>query len=236
MPPVYQPQIYQPTEPTAYQALAGYFTNLYPLVLDAIIRIFGALIIFLIGWIVALVIKLAIEFILEKIRIKDWLAKANLDKYFESFAWEERLDKVLAEVVFWIVFIVFLMTAFDTLGLQVINSFISRVVNYIPTALVGGLILLAGFLFGELVRKVSIGVFRGLEKKSADLASSLVKWAIVVFAFLAALSQWGIASDIVNTLVMGLVFFVALAGGLAFGLGGQNLAKEILENFRKQIH
>lgn len=225
----------QPSALTPIDALNNYLANLYPLILDAMLRIVGALVIFLVGWFVALVIKLVIEFILNKIKLEEVFKSAKLDQYFKDFSWEERLDKVIAELLFWVVLLVFLMTAFDVLGFQIVNSFIYRIVNYIPTAVAGGLILLAGFIVGELARKVTVGIFHGLEKRGAHTASSLVKWSIVVFAFLAALNQWGIAADIINILVMGFVLFLALAGGLAFGLGGQETAREILEDLRKQL-
>ncbi len=220
---------------TPIDALNNYLSNLYPLILDALLRIISALIVFLVGWLIALVVKLAIEFVLSRIKLEELFRSAKLDQYFKDFTWEERLDKVLAEVLFWVVFIVFLMTAFDIVGFQIVNSFIYQAVNYIPKAVAGGLILFAGFLFGELARKVVIGVFRGLERRSAQTISTLVKWSIVVFAFFAALNQWGIASDIVNILVTGLVLFLALAGGLAFGLGGQETAREILEKLKREL-
>ncbi len=223
------------TSLTAYEALNNYILNLYPIVLEVIGRILGATFIFLLGWLVAYAIKLTLAFLLEKIKIAEWFKRANLDKYFENFTWEERLDQILTDIVFWAVFLVFLMTAFDILGLQVVNSFLSRIVTYIPTAVVGGLILVAGFVLGDLTKKVLIGVLRGLEKKSANAVASFVKWAIIVFAFMTALSQWGVATDIINILLTGLVLFLALAGGLAFGLGGQETAREILENIKKQL-
>lgn len=220
---------------TPVDYLNNYFTSLYPSFINALLNLVAAVVIFLIGWLVAMLIKIVIEYILSKIQIKEWLNKAGLGKYIEDFTWEERLDKILAEIGFWIVLIVFLMTSFDILGLSIINSFIKDVVNYIPKAIAGGVILLAGFLLGELARKVIVGVLRGLERKSASGISVFIKWSIIIFAFLAALNQWGIAVEIINILAMGLVLFVALAGGLAFGLGGQEIAKEILENIKKHF-
>lgn len=229
---------YQPiitTGQTPIEALNNYFSNLYPLLFDIFLRIIGAFIIFILGWLIAFLVKLGVEYILRNIRFEDFFKKVKLDQYFKDFSWEERLDKILAEIVFWIITVVFLMVAFDMLGLQIVNSFISQVISYIPRVIAGGLILLAGFLFGELVRKTLIGVFRGLERKGSQVVAVFTKWVIIIFAFLAALSQWGIASDIINTVILGFVFFLALAGGLAFGLGGQDTAREILDNLKKQL-
>jgi hypothetical protein len=220
---------------TPLQDLNNYFLSLYPSIINAVLVLLAALVIFFLGWLVAILVKWILEFVLSKIQIKEWLNRTSLGKYIEDFTWEERLDKVLAEIGFWVVLVLFLMTSLDLLGLSAVSSFIRSVVNYIPKAIAGGLILLAGFLFGELTRKAVSGIFRGLEKKSAAGVGIFIKWVIIVFAFLAALNTWGVAVEIVNTLAMGVVLFVALAGGLAFGLGGQEIARDILENIRRHF-
>lgn len=225
----YQPGL-TPTE-----VLNNYLFSLYPSLINASLSLLSAVIVFLVGWLVAMFVKLALEFVLAKIQIKEWLSKAGLGKYVEDFVWEERFDKILAEIGFWVVLVVFLMTSFDILGLSTVNSFLRQVLSYLPKAIAGGLILLAGFLFGELTRKALVGVLRGLEKRSANGVSVFVKWTIVVFALLTALNQWGVNVEIINSLIMGFVLFLALAGGLAFGLGGQETAREILENIKRHF-
>jgi hypothetical protein len=224
-----------PSGTTPLEVLNNYLLSLYPSIINSILNIVAALVVFFIGWIIAFFVKWVLEFVLSKIQIKEWFNRAGLGKYIEDFTWEERLDKVLAEIGFWIVLIIFLMTSLDLLGLSTVSSFVRNVVSYVPKAVAGGLILLAGFLFGELTRKAISGILRGLEKKSAAGVGVFIKWAIVVFAFLAALNTWGVAVEIVNTLAMGIVLFVALAAGLAFGLGGQEVAKDILEDIRRHF-
>jgi hypothetical protein len=220
---------------TAVDILNNYILSLYPSIINGILTIVAALVVFFVGWLIAFFVKLILEFVLSKIKIKEWLNKVGLGRYIEDFTWEEKLDKVLAEIGFWIVLIIFLMASFDILGLSAVNSFIRDVVKYLPKAIAGGLILLGGFLFGELTKKAVSGILRGLEKKSAAGIGVFVKWVIIIFSFFAALNTWGVAVEIINTLTMGIMLFVALAGGLAFGLGGQEIAKDILENIRRHF-
>jgi sensor histidine kinase YesM len=227
--------MYEIANQTPLQVLNNYFLSLYSSIINGVLVLLTALVVFFFGWLVAVLVKWILEFVLSKIQIKEWFKRAGLSKYVEDFTWEERLDKILAEIGFFVVLIVFLMASLDILGLSAVSSFIRSVVNYIPKAVAGGLILLAGFLFGELTRKAVSGILRGLEKKSASGVGVFIKWVIVVFAFLAALNTWGVAVEIVNTLAMGIVLFVALAGGLAFGLGGQEIAREILENVKRHF-
>lgn len=226
---------YQQTGLTPTDVLNNYVFSLYPSIIDGILKIFAAVVVFLIGWLIAMFVKLVLEYVLSKIHLKDWLEKIGLGKYVENFTWEGKLYTILAEIGFWLVVIVFLMTSFDILGLSTVNEFIKSILSYLPKAISGGLILLAGVLFAELTQQALIGILRGLNKKSAKSVSALIKWTIIVFAFLSALNQWGIAVEIVNTLIMGFVLFIALAGGLAFGLGGQDVAREILENIKKHF-
>jgi len=203
-----------------------------PLLEQVLIKIILAVVILAFGLIVAGVLKFLVRTLLRYIQVRQWINKAGLGEYFENFVWEDRLDNILSDVVFWLVMVVVLMVVFDVLGLSSINIFIQDVVKYIPKAIAGGLILLTGFIFAEIIRKLLLGVFHGLDKKIARGVSSFVKFVIIVFSFFAALSQWGVAVDIINILAMGIVLFLALAGGLAFGFGGEQIAREILENLK----
>jgi hypothetical protein len=220
---------------TPIDVLNNYFISLYPLVINTFLSLLAAIVVFLIGWLIAMFIKLVLEFLLSRIQLREWFNSIGLGKYIEDFSWEDKFDKVVAEIVFWVILLIFVMTSFDILGLSTINSFLRDFINYLPKAITGGLILFTGFLFGELTRKALVGVLRGIDKKSAYGVSVFIKWAIIIFAFFAALSQWGVAVEIVNSLVMGVVLFVAIAGGLAFGLGGQESAREVLDNLKRHF-
>jgi small-conductance mechanosensitive channel len=233
MPYQIQPIVQQGQTPA--DILSQYFVSLYPQLINFLGSILVAVVVFLIGWLIAIVIRLVVEFVLSKIQIKEWFNKVGLGSYIEDFTWEETLDKVLAEIAFWVVLGVFLMTSLDILGLTVLKESVSVILSYIPKAIAGGLILLAGFLFGEITRKLMIGILHGLEKKSANGVSVFIKWVVIIAAFLTALPQWGIDPGVFNLLVMGIVLFLALAGGLAFGLGGQETARDILENIKRRF-
>lgn len=220
---------------TAANVLINNFINLYTLILKGLINFLVALVIFLVGWVIALFVKFVIDKILSGFSLKSILEKLGLSRYFENFNWEDGFHKVVSEVVFWLIFSVFLVTVFDVLGLKAASQFVMNALNYVPLAVSGALILLVGVILGEIARKLLLGVLRGLEKRNAHFVASLVKWAIVVFALLAALNQWNIAPEFINDLTIGFFIFLALAGGLSFGLGGQELARDILENMRREL-
>ena len=96
-------------------------------------------------------------------------------------------------------------------------------------------ILAVAFLVANFVYAVVKGSTKVAGIVSATLLATVAKWAIVIFGFLAALVQLGIASSLINTLFIGLVAMLALAGGLAFGLGGKDEAAAILKRLRHEI-
>lgn len=215
--------------------LIQYSNQIFPSLVDLLLKIAGALIILIFGWFIAWVLDYIIRWVVSKLKINDFLRKVGIGKYFERANIVLQVEQALGFVVFWSVFGLFLMAAFDTLGLSSVNFFIRQIINYLPTALAGALILAIAIFIGEFVKKlISISLKRsGI--KSIDAIANFAKWAIVVFGTLIALSQWGLAQDVINILITGLVAFLALAGGLAFGLGGQETAKEILEHLKKEL-
>ncbi len=213
----------------------SFLLSLYPVFLQSIINLTLALLVIVVGWLISQFFKLLVELVVENSKLEEVLRKTKLASYFEGFSFEEKASKVLGEAVFWFVFLLFLMTATDILGLKLVTSFLRDLLYFIPKAVTSAFVVLAGFVFGDLMKKILYGVFRGFEKRTADFASSIIKWSIVGFSFFTALNVLGIATELINTLLFGFMLFFGLAGGLAFGLGGQDLAKELLENLRRKF-
>jgi len=213
----------------------SFLLSLYPVFLQSIINLTLALLVIVVGWLISQFFKLLAELVVENSKLEEVLRKTKLASYFEGFSFEEKASKVLGEAVFWFVFLLFLMTATDILGLKLVTSFLRDLLYFIPKAVTSAFVVLAGFVFGDLMKKILYGVFRGFEKRTADFASSIIKWSIVGFSFFTALNVLGIATELINTLLFGFMLFFGLAGGLAFGLGGQDLAKEVLENLRRKF-
>jgi hypothetical protein len=213
----------------------SFLLSLYPVFLQSIINLTLALLVIVVGWLISQFFKLLVELVVENSKLEEVLRKTKLASYFEGFSFEEKASKVLGEAVFWFVFLLFLMTATDILGLKLVTSFLKDLLYFIPKAVTSAFVVLAGFVFGDLMKKILYGVFRGFEKRTADFASSIIKWSIVGFSFFTALNVLGIATELINTLLFGFMLFFGLAGGLAFGLGGQDLAKEVLENLRRKF-
>ncbi|MEK7184908.1 MAG: hypothetical protein AAB683_02125, partial [Patescibacteria group bacterium] len=133
-------------------------------------------------------------------------------------------------LVKWFVIVVFLIASFDVLGLQQVNDFLKDVVlSYIPQVIVAVLVLMVSVVIADAVHRIVVASARAAHVKSALLLGAIAKWSIWVFAVFTALFHLGIASALIQTLLIGIVVAGAIAIGLAFGLGGKEVAGEMLE-------
>jgi len=195
----------------------------------------GAVLVFVAGWIVAVALGKAVEHIVKLLRIDDVIEKAGTKGRLRKAGVELNIAKFFGGLVKWFLVLVFLMAATDILHLVQVTGFLNSIVLYIPNVIVAAVILAVAFLVGNFVFAVIKGSTRVAGIVSATLLGTVAKWAIVIFGFLAALIQLGVASSLINTIFIGFVAMLALAGGLAFGLGGKDEAGDILKKLRKEI-
>ncbi|OGK46280.1 hypothetical protein A2963_00235 [Candidatus Roizmanbacteria bacterium RIFCSPLOWO2_01_FULL_40_13] len=192
---------------------------------------FTGLLILIIGLTLASLLKRALLSLFSFARLDSFLEKMKLISRSEVKIWED----VLSEILKWTVVILFLIPTLEVWNLSratiVINQFLFYLPNVIVAVVIGFVGLLASNLGYDLV-KHSV---KTLGATSANTLSVFTKWAIVFFTVLIVLNQLGVAQDLVRILFTGIVVMVALAGGLAFGLGGKDIAKEILEEIRKKF-
>ena len=139
-------------------------------------------------------------------------------------------------MVKWFVIVIFLVAAFDVLGLSQVNLFLQEVVlAYLPRVIVGALVILVAGVIGDVIERVVVTAAKSAGVRSAHFAGAVAKWAVWVFGILVALSQLGIATAFSQTLFTGIVVAISLALGLSFGLGGQEQAARFLERLRADM-
>jgi len=195
----------------------------------------GAILVFVAGWIVAVALGKAVEQIVKVIRIDDVIEKAGTKGRLRKAGVELNVAKFFGGLVKWFLILVFLMAATDILHLVQVTSFLNSIVLYLPNVIVAAVILAIAFLVGNFAYAVIKGSTKVAGIVSATLLATVAKWAIVIFGLLAALIQLGVASSLINTIFIGFISMLALAGGLAFGLGGKDEAALILKKLRREI-
>lgn len=195
-----------------------------------------AVVIFIIGWIVGAILGRVVSQIVDALKVDNALRSAGFEEAAHRGGFSLSAGGLLGGLVKWFIIIVFLMAAVDVLGLDQVSVFLQEVVLlYLPQVIVAVLILLIAAVLAEFVKNLVAGAARAADMKSAQFLGSVAKWAIWIFAFLAAIAQLGVAATFVQTLFAGVVVALSLAFGLAFGLGGKEAAARYLEHLRKEM-
>ena len=195
----------------------------------------GALVIFFIGLVIATGFSKVVEKLVDALKLDRLLEQFGLGKLLERA--DLRLDSghFVGVLVQWFFVVVTLLAVSDILKLQAFSDFLTQVLLYVPNIIIAVLIMLAGVVTAAFLAKLVRASVLAARLHSARFLGALTRWSVLIFAFLAALSQLGIAGALVNTLIMGFVAMLALAGGLAFGLGGRDVAAAWLEKLRSEV-
>jgi len=209
--------------------------NLWSGFISFIPSLLGGLIVFLLGIIIGEGIGQLIEKIVDTLKIDTVLEKTGF-KTFTDRA-HIRLDTgfFFRVITKWLIILSFLVAACNIWGLAAVGGFINSIVQYLPNIIAATVILIAVIVIGEYAAKFVRASVAGAGLKYQSFLSALVRWAFYIFGILAALSQLKVAPYIINTLFTGIVALVAIAGGLAFGLGGKDLAKSLMERMKDDL-
>lgn len=217
------------------QVVQGSVLRLWESVISALPEVVGAVVVFALGLALALVLNSVIVKVAVMLKADEFVSKIELDKVFAKLGLTLKVGPLLGWVVKWFFIIVALIAATDVLGWGQLTDFLKRVVLYVPNVIIAVVILLAGTVLGGFVRNVVKSSVEAAKLSSASFLSGIAKWAILVFSFMAALVQLQIAPELIQVLFTGLVAMLALAGGLAFGLGGRDHAARALERLGKDL-
>ncbi|MDD2657795.1 MAG: hypothetical protein PHD04_04030 [Candidatus Pacebacteria bacterium] len=216
--------------------LSQSFQNLFYGLVAFIPNLVVAIIIFIVGWLVGVGLGRVVAQIVNSLRIDQALRSTGIERLLARAGFELSSGRFLGFLVKWFFIIVFLVAALDVLHLSTVNLFISEVVlGYLPQVIVAVLILLVAAVVAEAAGDVVTGSAKAASLRSAGFIGKVARYAIWIFALLAAMAQLNVATAFVQTLFTGVVIAVSLGVGLAFGLGGQASAARYLDHLQSEI-
>lgn len=216
--------------------VANSLESLWVGVIGFIPELIVAVIIFIVGWIIASLLARAVEQVVAAVKLDSALRGAGVEATLTRAGFTLNSGRFLGALVKWFIIVVFLVAALDVLRLDQVTMFLRQVVlGYLPQVIVAVLIMLVAVVIAEAMRKVVVGSAKAAGIRSAGFLGAVTKWAIWIFALLAALLQLGIAVTFLQTLFTGVVVALSLAFGLAFGLGGQNAAARYLDHLQAEM-
>ncbi len=198
-------------------------------------KLLGAIIIFVVGWFIAIGIgKLVAEV----------LVRLKFNQLFEKTGWKEALEKAelkvnpsefIGAIFKWILVIVFLSAAVDVLKLSQFAVLLNRLIGWLPNLIVAIAIFVVAIILADILEKLTRASVKKIGVKCVGFLGTISRWGIYIFAGLTILSQLGVAPAIINAIVFGFVGMISLALGLAFGLGGKDAAAKLIEEIKEKI-
>ena len=212
-------------------ALTTSLATALSLFLGAIPRIIGFLVILIIGWLISGLLASGVAALLRAVRFNDLAQRSGLAGFVQSMGLRTDTAGVLANIVKWFVRLIVLVVAFDALGLPAVSAVLQQFLLWIPNLVVAVVILVIAGLAANALSNLIRGATAQAGFDNPDLLANIARIAVWAFGIVVAVNQIGVAETLVNTLFMAFVGALALATGLAFGLGGRETAGRIVDNW-----
>jgi hypothetical protein len=201
------------------------------MLLGGIPKVIGFLVILVIGWIIATALAGAVAAVLRAVKFNDLAQRAGFSGFIQKMGVHTDAAGMLAALAKWFVRLIVLVAAFDALGLPAVSQVLQQLLLWLPNLVVALVILVIAGLAAGALSKLVRGATAEAGLGNPDLFATIAQVAVMAFAVVVAVNQIGVATTLVNTLFMGLVGALALALGLAFGLGGRETAAEVVRSW-----
>ena len=186
-------------------------------------QLVGAIVILIIGYIVARILQAVVGRVLQGVGFDGWMERGGIKQFFDRAQTNYTPATVIGRLVFWFVFIIFLTMAADALGIPQVSAVLGQLIAFIPSIIAAILILILAALLANFVS----GIVRGAT--GSNVLASVARYAIIVYAVFAAITELGIAVSLTAPTFLILLGAVALAAAIAFGIGGREVAQDILQ-------
>jgi len=217
-----------------WDALVASTSEIMTMLMRGSLKFLGFLLIILIGWIISSSIARAVAAILRRVKFNELSHRIGLTSATRRMGATGDPADILAQVVKWLIRIVVLVIAFSALGLPTLSAVLAQFLTWLPQLVIAMAVLLIGALAANLLGDLVRGITDDAGFRNSNTLANITRIAIWAFAVVIAVNQVGIGEALVNTLVIAVVGAVALAAGLAFGLGGRDLAGRILDQWYRE--
>ncbi len=198
--------------------------------------IFGAIVVFVVGLILAFWAKRLVVELLGALQVGKLTKSAGIDQYLSKADIGLTFVELLGRVVEWLIILIFFLAVVDILGLSVVSQVLVNVLGYIPNVIAAALIFAAGYIVAGVVDGLVRGALASVDHDIAKPIGRLARWVILLVAFFAAVDQLRIAQGLIATFFQGLTYTVVLVVGLGVGLGAKDLIARILNDWYDKIH
>src|SRR5919112_2484688 len=216
------------------EAVQASLANALGMFMAAIPRIIGFAVVLIVGWCLASLIAKGVAALLRAIKFNDLADRSGFAGFVQNTGVRRDSAGVVADLAKWFVRLIVLVVAFDTLGLPAVSGVLQQLLLWLPNLIVALVVLVIGGLAAGALSRIVRGATAQAGFTNPDTMATVAKVAVWGFAIVVAVNQLGIAPTLINTLLIGVVGAIALAAGLAFGLGGRDRAAAILDRASRE--
>lgn len=206
-------------------------TNALTLLLAAIPRIVGFLVILAIGWTVASVLARGVGALLRAVKFDQLAKRSGFADLIHKMGIRSESSAFIGLMAKWFVRLITLVVAFDALGVPAVSDVLRQLLLWLPNLAVAVVILVVAGVVANALASVVRGAIAKAGIARPNVLAAIVRGAVLAFGVLVALNQVGVATSLINILFMAIVGAAALATGLAFGLGGRDAAARIVSGW-----
>ena len=194
----------------------------------------GALLILLIGWLVASAIKRIVNWLLKTAHFDTLADKAGISDVLKKGELGISARELISRLVYWLIMILVLVMTVDALGLPKSSDVLASLFAYVPKVIAALLVLIVALFLASFVSGIVRMAAGNANLPKPQLLANISRWAIIIFAVTIAMVELDIAPLLVATTFNIILGGVVLALALAFGLGGKDAAARYLDELRSR--
>jgi len=194
----------------------------------------GALVILIVGWIVAKAIERLVNWLLKTIRFDILADKASISEILKKGDLKMSAREVVSRIVYWLVIIMVLVMTVDALGLPKASDILESLFAYVPKVISALLVLIVAMFLASFVSGIVRTTAANANLPKPQIFAGISRWAIIIFAVTIALEQLGIAPLLVSATFNIILGGIVLALALAFGLGSKDAVAKYLEELKQK--
>ena len=194
----------------------------------------GALVILIVGWLVAKAIQRIVDWLLKALHFETLAQKAGVSEAMRKGDLKMSVSQIVSGLVYWLIIIMVLVMVVNALGMPKASDILERLFAYIPRVIAALFVLVVALFLAAFVSGIVRTAAANAKLPHPGLLAGISRWAIIIFAVTISLAQLGIAPALVTTSFNILLGGAVLALALAFGLGGKDAAARYLEELRQK--
>jgi len=195
----------------------------------------GVLVILIGGWMIAKFVQRVVVQVLKAIKLDQAAEKTKIDVLLAKGDVKQKLSELIGVLLYWLMMLIIFMAAVNALGLTVTADLLNRVIGYLPNVIAAVFILVLGIFFSTLLASIVQTAATNAGIRQAKVISQLVQVVIVVFASVIVLEQLSVAAYIITFTLQAIIAALALAAGLAFGLGCKDIAADTTQDIINKL-